>query len=108
MAPSTSGPFFGTDEAVYQYLEGIFATARFRVVGHQIEVDLPQVGKDGLPRQGGATQRIRFSAPNEWTIQAPPDGEVWHVVPGGSDCTLCTIPLASWDGPPRVDLEHPV
>ena len=100
--------FDGTDDEISDYLAGTFATPAFRLVGNEIELKLPEVGKDRRPRPTGETIVTRLSAPREWTIQAPERGSLWHVVAEGADSTLCTVDLRTWQGTPRVDPDHAV
>ena len=102
-ATSSSVLFGGTADDVREYLGSIFGSSAFRMVGSEIELELPLVGKDKQPRASGETVRVKMRAPASWSVQAPEGGTWWHVVPEGASATLCTIPLASWTTAVRDD-----
>lgn len=98
----------GTADDVRTHLESVFGSSAFRLVGTEIELELPLVGKDKRPRSSGETVMVKVKAPASWSAQAPEGGSWWHVVPDGASTTLCTIPLATWTTAVRRDDDHVV
>lgn len=98
----------GSESEVRSHLESIFGSPAFKLVGVEIELELPLVGNDKRPRPSGETVNVKVRAPASWSVQAPEGGSWWHVVPDGASSTLCTIPLASWTTALRRDDERPV
>lgn len=105
----TSSVFFdGTDHDVRTHLENVFGTDAFYLLGDEIVLELPLTDKGKRPRPTGETVHVRVRAPSSWSVQAPEGGSWWHVVPEGSDETLCTIAVSNWRTPPRRDDNHSI
>jgi len=46
---------------------------------------------------------VTFHAPPSWTVERPDGGAWWHAVTEGSEETLCTIEVATWQSRIRDD-----
>jgi len=101
--------FDGTADDIRTYLESVFGSAAFRLVGTEIELELPP-GKnyEQWRASGEKTVTVKVRAPASWSVQAPKGGVWWHVVPDGARATLCTIQLATWTTAVRRDDEQEV
>jgi hypothetical protein len=108
LAKSSSVFFDGTDNEVRGYLEGVFGSDAFYLVGDEIVLELPLTDKGKRPRASGETVHVRVTAPGDWRVQSPAGGNWWHVVPTTSEETLCTIKLSSWSTEARTDDDHAI